>query len=192
VHALAAFGQSEPARVNTAPEAVLGAVAAIPLPFRKKLRSSQSMAQTVVMVTRDLLSDLAALIHPMPRREQVDPPEYYDDACQTVHDERERWIADKRAALDAADAEGVDYDPLLSELADAREAMRRYETVIRRLIAYGREFVGPRPYRLDDLARAAGLSISGTRTAYGPDEIADVRHHTGARPRRHQRREGHP
>ncbi|MEV0734170.1 hypothetical protein [Polymorphospora sp. NPDC050346] len=35
------------------------------------------------------------------------------------------------------------------------------------LIAYGREFVQPRPYTLGDLAAAAGMSISGTRTAYG-------------------------
>jgi len=33
------------------------------------------------------------------------------------------------------------------------------------LIAYGRRFTHPRPYKLIDLANAAGMSISGVRTA---------------------------
>ena len=55
---------------------------------------------------------------------------------------------------------------------------------MRLLIAYGREFVGPRPYTLDGLAQAAGMSISGVRTSYDDDEIAEVAALTGARPRR--------
>jgi hypothetical protein len=56
---------------------------------------------------------------------------------------------------------------------------------MRLLIAYGREFTRPRPYRLEDLARAAGMSISGIRTAYDEeDEIAEVAKLTGTRPRR--------
>jgi hypothetical protein len=42
---------------------------------------------------------------------------------------------------------------------------------MRLLIAYGRRFVYPRPYKLIDLAEAAGMSISGVRTAYDTDEI---------------------
>ncbi|GAA2756179.1 hypothetical protein GCM10009872_15390 [Actinopolymorpha rutila] len=34
------------------------------------------------------------------------------------------------------------------------------------MLAYGREFVHPRPYRLIDLASAAGMAVSGVRTAY--------------------------
>lgn len=45
--------------------------------------------------------------------------------------------------------------------------------------SYGRDFTRPRPYRLEDLARAAGMSISGTRTAYDDDEIAEVARLTG-------------
>ena len=45
---------------------------------------------------------------------------------------------------------------------------------MRRLLAYGREFTRPRPYRLTDLADAAGMSISGVRTAYDADEITHV------------------
>ena len=44
---------------------------------------------------------------------------------------------------------------------------------MRLLIAYGREFTQPRPYKLEALAAAAGMSISGTRTAYGEDEITE-------------------
>jgi hypothetical protein len=48
------------------------------------------------------------------------------------------------------------------------------ETEIRLLVAYGREFTRPRPYRLADLAEACGMSISGVRTAYDHDEIEAV------------------
>ena len=57
-------------------------------------------------------------------------------------------------------------DPLLAALADARKRKQRADQQIRLLLAYAREHVQPRPYRLADLAKAAGMSISGVRTAY--------------------------
>jgi hypothetical protein len=42
---------------------------------------------------------------------------------------------------------------------------------MRLLMAYGRCFTHPRPYKLIDLANAAGLSISGVRIAFDDDEI---------------------
>jgi hypothetical protein len=42
-----------------------------------------------------------------------------------------------------------DYDPLLAEIAAARDAMLAAEARMRVLIAYGREFTRPRPYRLE-------------------------------------------
>ena len=39
------------------------------------------------------------------------------------------------------------------------------------LLAYGREVATPRPYRLADLAKAAGMSISAIRTAYDRTDI---------------------
>ncbi len=44
---------------------------------------------------------------------------------------------------------------------------------MRLLLAYARES-HPRPYRLADLAQAAGMSISGIRTAYTPADIETV------------------
>jgi hypothetical protein len=66
-------------------------------------------------------------------------------------------------------------------MRDARPAAKAR---MRLLIVYGREFTRPRPYRLEDLARAADMSISGIRIAYDVDEIAEVARLTGARPTR--------
>ncbi|UVS78399.1 hypothetical protein [Actinokineospora sp. UTMC 2448] len=62
---------------------------------------------------------------------------------------------------------------------------------MRLLLAYGREFVEPRPYTLDVLAQAAGMSVSGVRTAYDDDHINDVRKRIGARLRRREDTEPH-
>ena len=64
-------------------------------------------------------------------------------------------------------------DPLLAALADARQRKEQAVRDMRLLLAYAREIVTPRPYRLADLAKAAGMSISGTRTAY---THADIQH----------------
>jgi hypothetical protein len=65
-------------------------------------------------------------------------------------------------------------DVLLAALADARERKEQAAREMRLLLAYAREFTIPRPYRLADLAEAAGMSISGIRTAYTPADIAAV------------------
>lgn len=71
------------------------------------------------------------------------------------------------------------HDPLLTTLAGLRRQRLELDSAIRRLLAYGREFVRPRPYRLVDLADAAGMSISGVRTAYDADDVAQVTAATG-------------
>jgi hypothetical protein len=79
-----------------------------------------------------------------------------------------------------AEAEGFyGHDPLLTTLAGLRRQRHGLDAAIRRLLAYGREFSRPRPYRLADLADAAGMSISGVRTAYDVDEIQQVARATG-------------
>ena len=59
-----------------------------------------------------------------------------------------------------------DSDPVLAALKDARDRRDQADRDIRILLAYARELSRPRPYRLTDLAAAAGMSISGVRTAY--------------------------
>jgi hypothetical protein len=74
------------------------------------------------------------------------------------------------------------HDPLLTTLAGLRRQRHDLDAAMRRLLAYGREFTRPRPYRLADLADAAGMSISGVRTAYDADEITQVAQATGLTP----------
>ena len=76
-------------------------------------------------------------------------------------------------------------DPLLAALADAKQRKQRADRDIRLLLAYAREQVQPRPYRLADLAEAAGMSISGVRTAYTQADIAQAAHLTGGTRSRH-------
>jgi hypothetical protein len=66
-------------------------------------------------------------------------------------------------------------DPLLAALANARRRRDQADREIRLLLAYAREVITPRPYRLADLADAAGMSISGVRIAY---TLADQAHVT--------------
>jgi hypothetical protein len=64
-----------------------------------------------------------------------------------------------------------DSDPVLAALKDARERRDQADRDIRILLAYARELSRPRPYRLSDLAAAAGMSISGVRVAYTRQHI---------------------
>jgi hypothetical protein len=66
-------------------------------------------------------------------------------------------------------------DPLLTALADARQRQQQANHDIRLLLAYARCLTHPRPYRLADLASAAGMSISSVRTAYTDDEVRQAR-----------------
>ncbi len=60
----------------------------------------------------------------------------------------------------------MSHDALLTALKDARRRKDEADHDIRVLLAYARELTAPRPYRLADLADAAGISVSGVRTAY--------------------------
>src|SRR5689334_21075151 len=66
-------------------------------------------------------------------------------------------------------------DPVLAALRAARARREQADRDIRILLAYARELATPRPYRLADLARATGKSISGTRTAYSPADVDAAR-----------------
>jgi hypothetical protein len=78
-----------------------------------------------------------------------------------------------------------DADPLLAALTDAAQRKQGADHDIRLLLAYAREHVRPRPYRLADLAQAAGMSISGIRTAYTQADIDQAARLTGSARSRH-------
>ena len=65
-------------------------------------------------------------------------------------------------------------DLILNAICRARHRKLQADQDLRTLIAYAREFFRPRPYRLIDLARAAGMSVSGVRTMYDDSDIKHV------------------
>lgn len=129
------------------------------------------------MPTRDLIDNITTIL----TRPDLDGQP--DDAHGAIWDAAEAERAELADGLRLARDEGGE-DPLLTSLTRARERVLAAERDLRLLLAYAREFAEPRPYRLDDLARAAGMSISGIRTAYDDDEITHVAHMTGLQPRR--------
>ncbi len=129
------------------------------------------------MVTRDLIDNITAI---MTRPDlEGQPAEVRGDIVARAEDERAELAGQLRLARD----EGGE-DPLLAVVERARDRMLAAERDLRLLLAYAREFAEPRPYRLEDLARAAGMSISGIRTAYDDDEIGEVTAITRLAPRR--------
>ena len=76
-------------------------------------------------------------------------------------------------------------DPLLAALADAAQRKQRADHDLRLLLAYACEHTQPRPYRLADLAQAAGMSLSGIRTAYTQADIEQAARLTGGVRSRH-------
>lgn len=121
------------------------------------------------MTTRDMCTDIAALLNPMPTpvdggNESDD--ETYAHAAEETGQEREEMAEHLRLSWNEEDI-----DPLLSTLTSLRNQRLQLEADMRLLIAYARRFTHPRPYKLIDLANAAGMSISGIRTAYDIDEI---------------------
>jgi hypothetical protein len=132
-----------------------------------------------VMSKRDIFSDVAAILHPIPRPE---PGEEEHDGFLEMRDQAGRERMETTEELRLLWEEG-ERDPLISALNGARRAKEHAEQEIRELLAYGREFVQPRPYTLGDLAAAAGMSISGVRTAYQHRDVDAVAEATGAKPR---------
>jgi AraC-like DNA-binding protein len=130
------------------------------------------------MATRDIFHDLASLAYPTVPPDAV--LEAGTIARMRADDSKRTYAENLRAAW-----ETTEQDPLLAELIYARQTIAAAQKRLRLLIAYGREFVAPRPYRLEDLAEAAGMSISGVRTAYGETEVDTVTAITGAKPQQH-------
>jgi hypothetical protein len=136
------------------------------------------------MTQTDTAADVAALLIPLP-----DPPDPNDtDDPHALDAATEAY----QAAVEAADGdrthtaeqlrlawEEADLDPLIAALRKQQRAKADADANIRVLLAYGREIVHPRPYRLIDLAEAAGMSISGTRTGYDHRDVDTAAERTG-------------
>ena len=93
----------------------------------------------------------------------------------------EAWVdALQDRAATIAMCSHSDTDPLLAELESLRHRRNHIEQQMVFLVAYMRENVTPRPYTLGQVAAAAGLSISGTRTFYHPDDVVMLNKHLTA------------
>ncbi|HWU10644.1 MAG TPA: hypothetical protein VN520_30510 [Streptomyces sp.] len=125
-----------------------------------------------------IFDDIAAIVHPMPEPGDV-PEDVFNDVCHDVDAARKELAFNLEMAWDA----DSDNEPLLSAIGAARYRKEQAEAEIRRLVAYGREFTRPRPYKLADLAAASGMSVSGVRTAYGHGDVAAVEQGIGRKPR---------
>ena len=131
------------------------------------------------MSRRDIFADVAAILHPLPRpQDGKDDHDGFQEMRAQAAEDQERTAEKLRLVWEEGDQ-----DPLIYALVSARRAKEQAEQEIRELLAYGREFVQPRPYTLVDLAGAAGMSISGVRTAYGHGAVAAVAAATSAKPR---------
>lgn len=136
----------------------------------------------------DIFDHLAAIDVPLPEHPATLPApeteldEWQNDAATDAYTAAVREREERAEQLRLIADEAGD-DPLLSAIAQQRQIIAQAERHIRALIAYGREFVTPRPYTLADLAKAAGMSISGIRTAYDHAEVAAVAAATGLKPR---------
>ena len=113
------------------------------------------------MAVHDMCADIAALLNPIPT--PVDGAATESDEESYAHAAEEAWREREEMAegLRMSWAE-EDVDPLLSTLTYLRNRRLQLEADMRLLIAYGRCFTHPRPYKLIDLANAAGMSISAS------------------------------
>lgn len=129
------------------------------------------------MTINDLCESVAMLLVPTPTAvEQCGDP----DAVLSALLEERRAIAERLWTT----WEGTDEDPLLVALAEAHARRRQADHEVRLLMAFGREFVRPRPYTLDVLAEAGCLSASGAKTSYKAHHVAEVAAALGLSPGR--------
>ncbi|HZD14096.1 MAG TPA: hypothetical protein VE196_02985 [Pseudonocardiaceae bacterium] len=121
------------------------------------------------------LNELGLVLYPLPRTGDYSD-EVLGDVCDVVWYERREWLENWRISRAEENNGGRSAgDPLLEELVTAHRRLRSAEETIRLLVAYGRHFARPERYRLEPLARASGYSVSGVSTAYGAEEIAEVK-----------------
>lgn len=132
----------------------------------------------------DRIDDILDIVLPIP----APAPDGSEDLIREPREAVREAVIQQREVFErylrVADADGAPPhgDILAAEIDRARTEMREAEDKMRMLIAYGREFISPQPYPLKTLATAAGMSISGTRSAYTSDEIHAVAERIGRPP----------
>ena len=109
-------------------------------------------------------------------RNPLDDPGVFEDDCSC-------WCHTRRDPLPTPAHAGR--DPLLAALAQARQRRDTADRDMRLLLAYIREIIAPRPYRLADLAHAAGMSLSGIRAAYTRGDVQHAARLLDGTPLRH-------
>ncbi|MEU5240961.1 winged helix-turn-helix domain-containing protein [Streptomyces lydicus] len=119
------------------------------------------------MTTSDLCQSIARLLAPSPASGDISGDA--EAALDSLLETREA-IADRLWAI----WEGTDEDPLLVAISEACARRSQADRELRLLLAFGREFVRPRPYELAVLAEAGGLSASGAKTAYKREHVTEV------------------
>lgn len=134
-----------------------------------------------IMDDFEVLADILLATSSLGPLEDESPPRDAGLGSETQAAEQRALVAERLRAT-AGTVGFYAHDPLLTTLAGIRRQRHDLDAATRRLLAYGREFTRPRPYKLADLADAAGMSISGVRTAYDSEEIAQVAAATGLQP----------
>lgn len=129
------------------------------------------------MAANDICADIAAVLNPMPAPADQEQDDDWGAPAARVWEEREEEAGQLRVAWEEG---GI--DPLLSTLTSLQTQRLRLEADMRLMIAYARRFTHPRPYKLVDLAEAAGMSISGVRIAYDDDELSQLAELLGRAP----------
>ena len=124
----------------------------------------------------DLYSEIAALLHPLPVASADGDEAHLELVAQFVGREREATAARLRRLWDESDL-----DPLLEAIEEQHRVRAEAEQRIRHLVAYGREFVVPRPYPREILAPSLGGSPSAVRGVYDHRDVEQVAEILGRR-----------
>ncbi|MBE3014317.1 hypothetical protein IL992_34850 [Microbispora sp. NEAU-D428] len=117
----------------------------------------------------DIARDLAYILRPNPPQSDEEDWKEYQFRLQQTKQARD----DLEARFRSIQLE-QDGDPVLARLQELEQQRRQAVEETRAILAYAREFVRPEPYRLQALAKAAGMSISGVRSTYDHKHIEVV------------------
>ncbi|MEU0845887.1 hypothetical protein ABZ370_41445 [Streptomyces sp. NPDC005962] len=126
-----------------------------------------------------LIDELAAVLCPLPEPGSVIPEEAFPDAYEAAERERSEYASNLEAA-----ALGIEADPLILALEEARAQREAADRRVRLVLAYAREFQPASRYPLRELGPASGYTPSGVTTAYDAQQIELVQSRIHRAPRR--------